>query len=203
MTDAEIEAAAIPLVHRGIVCLPMDRGRADMARQIIDRYPPHLRSLVDEMGIRTVLIGPFLKYREYSKRLRRLRVDGWQKPPLGVFVAAERALYVLYPSPAVVAHEYAHAIDCALGGGDYFSVAHAGVRRAFRAAHKRNAFVTPHAGTGVDEYFAEGMRAMIDVDDHPHAVPAVSSARLRGLDPALFSILEAIFSRPPSPTCTV
>jgi hypothetical protein len=197
MTDAQIAAAAIPVVHRGIVCLPMDRDRADMARQIIDRYPPHLCVLVNEIGIRTVLIGPFQKYRDYSKRLRRLRVDRWQKPPLGVFVAAERALYVLYPSPAVVAHEYAHAIDCALGGGDYFSVAHAGVRRAFRAAHKRKAFITPHAGIGVDEYFAEGMRAMVGVYEDEHSWPPVSPELLREVDPTLYTLLERIWRAPP------
>lgn len=196
MTDAEIAAAAIPVVHRGIVCLPMDRDRADMARQIIDRYPPHLRSLVDEMAIRVVFIGPFQKYRDYSERLRRLRVDRWQRPPLGVFVAAERALYVLYPAPAVVAHEYAHAIDCALGGGGYFSVAHAGVRRAFRAARKRKAFITPYALVGVDEYFAEGMRAMVGVYEDEHFWPPVSPELLREVDPALYAILARMWASP-------
>ncbi|HEX3464242.1 MAG TPA: hypothetical protein VHS78_09380 [Candidatus Elarobacter sp.] len=193
MTDAEIAAAAIPVVHRGIISLPMDRHHAEMARNIINRYPPHLRALADQIGIRTVLIGPFQKYRDYSPLLRHLRVDRWPKPPLGVFVIAERTLYVSYPAPVVVAHEYAHAIDCALGGGAYFSVAHPGVRRALRRARKRKSFITRHAGSGVDEYFAEGMRAMIGVDDHHHPRPAVGRACLRRLDRDLFEILNAIF----------
>src|ERR1700680_5198627 len=108
-------------------------------------------------GIRIVPLTPRRRYSDASTALRRLGVDvdAWPVPPAGLFVVEERTVYLRSTSPMTVAHEYAHALDCALGGGVYLSGIDPRVRLAFAEAR---AFVTPYAASGLDEYFAEGMR---------------------------------------------
>ena len=104
--------------------------------------------------IRVMLLRPGELYREASHALARLGidVDAWPAPPAGLFVVEERALYLRSRSPMTVAHEFGHALDCALGGGVYRSGIDPQVRALFANA---TSFVTPYAATGVDEYFAE------------------------------------------------
>ena len=90
-----------------------------------------------------------------------------------------------------VAHEFAHALDCALGGGVYLSGVDPRVRRAFRSAR---AFITPYAASGLDEYFAESLRAWVEANDPRSPWPRATRARLRELDPAMAEILESIFA---------
>ena len=105
---------------------------------------------------------------ELSPALRRLGagVDRWPIPPAGLFVVEERTIYLRSISPMTIAHEFAHALDCALGGGVYLSGVDPRIRRAFASA---TAFVTPYAASACDEYFAECMRAYVEVND-PHSL---------------------------------
>ncbi len=91
------------------------------------------------------------RYREVSPALRRLGldVDAWPAPPAGLFVVEERTVYLRSRSPMTVAHEFGHAIDCALGGGIYLPGIESKIRQAFLAARS---VVTPYAATGIDEY---------------------------------------------------
>ena len=108
--------------------------------------------------------GPGELYREASHALARLGidVDAWPAPPAGLFVVEERALYLRSRSPMTVAHEFGHALDCALGGGVYRSGIDPQIRALFASAMS---FVTPYAATGVDEYFAESLRAYVEAND--------------------------------------
>lgn len=103
--------------------------------------------------IRVILLRQGELYRQASPALARLGidVDAWPAPPAGLFVVEERALYLRSRSPMTVAHEFGHALDCALGGGVYRSGIDPKVRALFAGAVR---FVTPYAATGVDEYFA-------------------------------------------------
>ena len=89
-------------------------------------------------------------------------------------------------------HEAAHAFDCALGGGAYRSSTDANIRRAFSNAR---GFVTPYAASGLDEYFAESVRAYVGANDARCMWPAVNPERLKSLDPAMFAIVENIFAQ--------
>jgi hypothetical protein len=132
------------------------------------------------------------RYRAASKTLARLGidVDRWPAPPAGLFVVEERALYLRSRSPMTVAHEFGHALDCALGGGVYRS----GIDPRVRALYCRaRAFVTPYAATGIDEYFAEGLRAYIEVNDPASQWPRATKVRLRRVDPMLFDYVEQLF----------
>jgi hypothetical protein len=89
-----------------------------------------------------------------------------------------------------VAHEFAHALDCALGGGVYLSGVDPRIRRAFANA---TAFVTPYAASACDEYFAECVRAFVEVND-PHSLwPRATRARLWSLDPRMAAIVASLF----------
>jgi hypothetical protein len=144
--------------------------------------------------IRVMLLRPGELYREASRALARLGidVDAWPAPPAGLFVVEERALYLRSRSPMTVAHEFGHALDCALGGGVYRSGIDPRVRALFTSA---TSFVTPYAATGVDEYFAESLRAYVEANDAASPWPRATRARLRHADPSMFEFVELLFER--------
>jgi hypothetical protein len=131
-------------------------------------------------------------YREASPALARLGidVDVWPAPPAGLFVVEERTVYLRSRSAMTVAHEFGHALDCALGGGVYRSGVDPQIRRLFLAA--RN-FVTPYAATGIDEYFAEALRAYIEVNDAASHWPRATRSRLRNIDAGLHDYVDRVF----------
>ena len=133
-------------------------------------------------------------YRDASTALRRLGVDvdAWPVPPAGLFVVEERTVYLRSLTAMTIGHEVAHAIDCALGGGVYRSGFDPHIRSAYAAAR---AFVTPYAATGLDEYFAESVRAYAGVfNDAVSPWPAATRERLRTCDPAMHEIVAEIFA---------
>ena len=131
-------------------------------------------------------------YRDVSPVLRRLGidVDAWPAPPAGLFVVEERRVYLRALGAMTVAHEFGHALDCALGGGVYRSGVDPRVRTAFLHAP---AFVTPYAATSIDEYFAESLRAFVGVNDPASPWPRATRERLRRIDPAMYAYIEDIF----------
>lgn len=131
-------------------------------------------------------------YGEASPALARLGidVDSWPAPPAGLFVVEERTVYLRSRSAMTVAHEFGHALDCALGGGVYRSGIDPQIRRLFIDARS---FVTPYAATGIDEYFAEGLRAFVEANDPASHWPRATRARLRSIDPELFAYVNELF----------
>ena len=100
-------------------------------------------------------------------------------------------MYLRSRTPMTIGHETAHAIDCALGDGVYRSGFDPEIRAAFAAARS---FVTPYAASGLDEYFAECVRAYADVlNDVESPWPRATRERLRACDPAMPTIATEIF----------
>jgi transglutaminase-like putative cysteine protease len=165
---------------------------AEAIESVLDRFGPGALRVAASAGTRIVLLRPGESYRDRSRALRRFfaPVDAWPVPPAGVFVVEERTVYLRSISPMTVAHEFAHALDCALGGGVYLSAVDPRVRRAFHAARK---YVTPYAASGLDEYFAESLRAWVEANDPRSPWPRATRKRLREIDPAMAAILESIF----------
>lgn len=89
-----------------------------------------------------------------------------------------------------VAHEFGHALDCALGGGVYRSSIDPEVRGLFSNARE---FVTPYAATAIDEYFAENLRAYVEANDPASFWPRATRERLRRVDPLMLSYVERLF----------
>jgi hypothetical protein len=160
---------------------------------VLDRFGPGALRLAANAGVKLVHLRGREAYRDRSRALRRLAsgVDDWPVPPAGLFVVEERTVYLRSMSPMTVAHEFAHALDCALGGGVYLSGVDPRIRRAFR---ETRAFITPYAASGIDEYFAESLRAWVEANDPRSPWPRATRARLRSLDPAMAAILESLFA---------
>jgi hypothetical protein len=143
-------------------------------------------------GIQLVPLPRGARYRELSRALARLGidVDAWPAPPAGLFVVEERAVYLRSRSPMTVAHEFGHALDCVLGGGVYRSGIDPVIRGSFAAART---FVTPYAATGIDEYFAEALRAYVEANDPASAWPPATRVRLQRVDPILYAYVDDLF----------
>jgi hypothetical protein len=143
-------------------------------------------------GVRVLILREGEHYRDASAALTRLGidVDAWPVPPAGLFVVEERSLYLRSRSPMTVAHEFGHALDCALGGGIYRSGTDPRIRASFVRART---FVTPYAATGIDEYFAECMRAYVGINDPASPWPRATRERLRRIDPKMHDYVELIF----------
>jgi hypothetical protein len=132
------------------------------------------------------------RYDAVSHALARLGldVDAWPAPPAGLFVVEERTVYLRSRSPMTVAHEFGHALDCALGDGTYRSTCDAELRRIFTDARR---FVTPYAATGIDEFFAEALRAYVEINDPASHWPRATKARLQKVDEELYRYVELLF----------
>ena len=132
------------------------------------------------------------RYLDASAALRRLRVDvdAWPVAPAGLFLVEERTVYLRALTRMTISHELGHAIDCALGGGIYRSSFDPKLRAAFAAARD---FVTPYAASGLDEYWAEGQRAYVEMNDEVSPWPRVSREGLRAVDPALYAFTADVF----------
>lgn len=143
-------------------------------------------------GVRIRLLAPRERYCAVSAALCRIGVDvdSWPAPPAGLFVVEERTIYLRSRSAMTVAHEFGHALDCALGGGVYFSSVDPELRKLFTQA---TSFVTPYAASGIDEYFAEALRAFVEVNDPASHWPRATKARLRSVDRALYAYVDRLF----------
>lgn len=151
-----------------------------------------------DAGVRLVPLRERERYRDASHALRRLSldVDDWPIPPAGLFVVEERRVYLRSLGAMTVAHEFSHALDCALGGGIYLSGVDPRVRRAFDRAQS---FVTPYAASGLDEYFAESMRAWVEANDPQSLWPRATRSRLAAIDPPMHGILASLFAHELAP----
>jgi hypothetical protein len=143
-------------------------------------------------GIRIIPLRCGERYNAASTALSRMQVDvdAWPAPPAGLFVVEERAVYLRSRSAMTVAHEFGHALDCALGGGIYRSGIDPVIRRLYAAATE---YVTPYAATAIDEYFAEAVRAYVEVNDPVSFWPRATKARLRRVDPQMYEYVERLF----------
>lgn len=144
-------------------------------------------------SIRVVPLARSERYDERSPALRRLGVDvdAWPAPPAGLFVVEERTVYLRSHSPMTVAHEFGHALDCALGNGVYRSSIDPTLRKLFSEAA---AYVTPYAATGTDEYFAESIRAYVEINDASSFWPRATRARLRRIDAQMYAYVAELFA---------
>ena len=159
---------------------------------VIRRFGAGAVATAKKAGVRIVVLDAGERFGDRSPVLRRIvaGVDGWPIPPAGLFVVEERAIYLRSISPMTIAHEFAHALDCALGGGVYLSGVDPRIRHAFARA---TAFVTPYAASACDEYFAECVRAFVEVND-PHSLwPRATRERLRSVDPRMAGIVASLF----------
>lgn len=170
-----------------------DRSACTSIVDTLNRFGPKAIAFALKSGTRIIPLARGQRYDDASGALKRLGVDvdGWPAPPAGLFVVEERTVYLRSHSPMTVAHEFGHALDCALGGGVYRSGIDARLRQLFSEAP---AYVTPYAATGTDEYFAESVRAYVEANDPASFWPRATRARLRRVDPKMYAYVERLFA---------
>ena len=160
-------------------------------RSVLARFPAGSKDLLTLAECSVYVLDADERYAQASQALTRIGidVDGWPAPPAGLFVVEERCVYVRSVSRMTIAHELGHAIDLALGGGTYFSGTDSRIRSAFGNARQ---YVTPYAASGLDEYFAESLRAYVEINDAASPWPKADRARLLTRDAEMYRIIEAL-----------
>ena len=159
----------------------------------LERFGSGALQFAHDAGTRIAPLHRGETYADASAALRRLGidVDAWPAPPAGLFVVEERTVYLRSRSAMTVAHEFGHALDCALGGGVYRSGIDPELRKLYVEAR---AFVTPYAATGIDEYFAEALRAFVEVNDLASHWPRATKQRLLNVDAKLYEYVDRLFA---------
>jgi len=117
---------------------------------------------------------------------RATALDEWPQDEAGYFSPHERMIYLRSLSPVLLAREFGHAVDYALGGGKFYSEMDDAIRSAFRNAYW---FVSSWAGSSVADYFAESLRFYIGIDQRQCRWFNVSRATLQRVDPTMYGIL--------------
>jgi len=146
-------------------------------------------------GVRALIVPANRSFSRCSRSVAALvpDIDRWQAPPAGLFVLEERLL-LLRPNALrmAAAHEFAHALDAVLAQRprSYFSFESAAVRHAFTHA---TGFVNEYAASGLDEYFAECLRAYVEVNDDRSSWLPVTRQMLFERDPCMTGIIERLF----------
>lgn len=146
-------------------------------------------------GIRMTVVPDSKGFSECSSAVARLvpGVDRWSAPPSGLFVVEERRVLLRSRALAMTAaHEFAHALDAVLAQRprSYFSYESDEVRASFANA---TGFVNEYAASGLDEYFAESVRAYLEINDARCAWLPLTRYDLRSRDPRMFAIIEWLF----------
>ena len=120
-------------------------------------------------------------------------IDEWASPPSGLFVVDERRLLLRARSLRMTAaHEFAHALDALLARKkrSYFSYESEELRYYFATS---TGYVNEYAASSLDEYFAESMRAYVEVNDERCAWLPLTRQDLFLRDPRMFALIERLF----------
>jgi hypothetical protein len=91
------------------------------------------------------------------------------------------------------AHEFAHALDASLAERkkSYYSFESEELRYYFATA---TGYVNEYAASGLDEYFAESVRAYVEVNDPACAWLPLTRQDLFLRDPRMFGLIERLFA---------
>jgi len=170
-------------VHAAIIC------------DTLSRYSLPLLRLLSDAGTRVRTLDEGERYIDVSAEISRLDIplDLWPSAPAGLFVVAERTIYLRDISPMTIGHECGHAIDAALGGGAYRSTSDPAIQRLYECSTR---FVTPYAASSVDELVAEAFRSYAEINDKNSPWPPVSRARLRACNRDLYRAIAQFWRHP-------
>jgi hypothetical protein len=147
-------------------------------------------------GVRALVVPHGRSFSRYSRSVASLvpDIDRWHAPPAGLFVLDERLLLLRAgPLRMAAAHEFGHALDAVLAAKprSYLSFESDRIREAFATA---TGFVNEYAASGLDEYFAECVRAYVEVNDPRSTWFPLTRHDLLTRDPRMFALVERLFA---------
>lgn len=148
-------------------------------------------------GVRIAIVPAGRRFTEFSPCVSSLvpDIDGWPAPPAGLFVLEERLLLLRSKTLRMAAaHEFGHALDAVLAKKrrSYYSFEDDAVRHRFATA---TGFVNAYAASGLDEYFAECLRAYVEVNDDRSSWLPLTRLDLLTRDAPMFSLVEDLFAK--------
>jgi hypothetical protein len=146
-------------------------------------------------GVSIALVPEGQAFASFSSSVARCApaIDEWPSPPSGLFVVDERRILLRARSLRMTAaHEFAHAIDALLARQkrSYYSYESEELRYYFATA---TGFVNEYAASSLDEYFAESVRAYVEVNDERCAWLPLTRQDLYLRDPRMFALIERLF----------
>jgi hypothetical protein len=158
-------------------------------------FGEHALAKAVEARVKISIVPERQRYAEYSPAVAKLipGIDDWSAPPSGLFVVEERRVLLRSKAMAMTAaHEFAHALDSVLATRprSYFSYESEELRYYFGTA---TGFVNEYAASGLDEYFAESVRAYLEINDSRCAWLPLTRQGLHARDPRMFALIERLF----------
>jgi hypothetical protein len=183
-----------------------DATRAAVAKMMAGDPPPLLVDALASYGetalnaatraqVTIALVPEGEPFSSFSSSVARCApaIDQWASPPSGLFVVDERRILLRARSLRMTAaHEFAHALDAVLARKkrSYFSYESEELRYYFATA---TGFVDEYAASSLDEYFAESMRAYVEVNDERSAWLPLTRQDLYLRDPRMFALIGRLF----------
>jgi len=173
----------------------LGRAPAVALVQVLAGFGSAALERVAAVGTRIAIIPAGKRFCDVSPSVGRAvpDIDSWPAPPSGLFVVDERRM--LLRSSALrmtAAHEFAHALDASLAKRprSYFSFESEELRYYFATA---TGYINEYAATGLDEYFAESVRAYVEINDPRCAWLPLTRQDLFLRDPRMFALIDRLF----------
>lgn len=184
---------------------PCDTAEAIVSRMADAQATPELASVLAPFGesalraaaragVRITLVPEGRRFGSYSESVARSApgIDDWPSPPSGLFVVADRQVLLRKNSLRMTAaHEFAHALDSVMAKRprSYFSFESEELRYYFATA---TGYVNEYAASGLDEYFAESLRAYVEINDERCSWLPLTRQDLYLRDPRMFALIERL-----------
>jgi hypothetical protein len=153
-------------------------------------------SCARDAGVTICIVPAEVRFSQVSASVARCvpGIDDWSAPPSGLFVVEDRRVLLRDRALSMTAaHEFAHALDASLAARkkSYYSFENEELRYYFSTA---TAYINEYAASGLDEYFAESVRAYVEVNDPACAWLPLTRQDLFLRDPRMFGLVERLFA---------
>jgi hypothetical protein len=165
-------------------------------RRVLAAFGEAALACAREAGITIAIVPSDVRFSEVSASVARCvpGIDDWSAPPSGLFIVEDRKVLLRDRALAMTAaHEFAHALDASLATRkrSYYSFENEELRYYFATA---TGYVNEYAASGLDEYFAESVRAYVEVNDPACAWLPLTRQDLFLRDPRMFGLVERLFA---------
>jgi hypothetical protein len=165
-------------------------------RRVLAAFGEAALACAREAGITIRIVPTGVRFSQVSDSVARCvpGIDDWSAPPSGLFIVEDRRVLLRDRALAMTAaHEFAHALDASLATRkkSYYSFENEELRFYFATA---TGYVNEYAASGLDEYFAESVRAYVEVNDPACAWLPLTRQDLFLRDPRMFGLIERLFA---------